>query len=121
MSKKILIVDDSKFTRNLLKISLERLGYWVEEVGNPSEAVELVKQKEPDMVISDLKMPELMDGLGFLRVLALEAKHIPVLVYTSDARAREDVGDVGLDYLDFLIKPASPDKLKDTIASIVNA
>ncbi len=119
MSEKILIVDDSKFTRNLLRISLEKLGFWVDEAGSPAEALKLVRQKRPDLVISDLKMPDLMDGLGFLRVLALEVADLPVMIYTSDAEAPKLVGEVGIQRLAFLNKPAAPDRLRELIAQLI--
>lgn len=119
MSEKILIVDDSKFTRNMLRMSLEKLGFWVDEAGSPAEALKLVRQKRPDLVISDLKMPDLMDGLGFLRVLALEVADLPVMIYTSDAEAPKLVGDVGIQHLGFLTKPAAPDRLREKIAQLV--
>ncbi len=119
MSEKLLIVDDSKFTRNLLRLSLEKLGYWVEEGASPAEALKLVRQKQPDLVISDLKMPDLMDGLGFLRVLALEAPNLPVMIYTSDAEAPKLVGDIGIQRLDYLNKPAAPERLREKISQLL--
>lgn len=121
MSEKLLIVDDSKFTRNLLRMSLEKLGYWVEEVASPTEALRLVRQKQPDLVISDLKMPDLMDGLGFLRVLALEVPELPVMIYTSDAEAPKLVGEIGIRRLDFLTKPAAPERLREKIGQLLKS
>lgn len=115
MSKSILIVDDSKFTRNLMRLPLEKMGHTIVTVGDPHDAVSMIATQEPDLIISDLKMPELMDGLGFLRMVAVDNQHIPVIVYTSDPRAKELVGDIGLNRIAFLSKPAAPDKLKETV------
>lgn len=119
MSKTILIVDDSKFTRNLMRIPLEKMGHTVVTVGDPHDAVSYVVENKPDLVISDLKMPELMDGLGFLRMVAVEQADLPVIVYTADPNARSLVGEVGLRHIEFLSKPAAPDRLRDTVNGLL--
>ena len=119
MSKKIVIVDDSKFTRTILKMPLIKEGYEVISVGDPHEALSRIKAEKPDLIISDLKMPTLIDGLGFLKLLGLEAKTIPVMVYTSEPNAKEVVGNPGLDCIAFLSKPVSPENLKKKVADLI--
>lgn len=110
MARKILIVDDSKFARKLLEAPLQRMGYEVETAEEPQKAIKLLDDSAPlpDVIISDLKMPTLMDGLGFLKMLSLNHREIPIIVYTSDPHADELVGDMGFKSIVFLKKPVSP-------------
>jgi len=110
VARKILIVDDSKFARKLLEAPLQRMGYEVETAEEPQKAIKLLDDSAPlpDVIISDLKMPTLMDGLGFLKMLSLNHHEIPIIVYTSDPHADELVGDMGFKSIVFLKKPVSP-------------
>ena len=114
MRRKILIIDDSKFARKLLQAPLERMGYEVDTVEGPHQA--LKKLNDPnhhfDVIISDLKMPTLMDGLGFLKLLSLSHSDFPLIVYSSDPHAEELVGDMGFKSIVFLKKPIHPSTLQ---------
>ena len=115
MKRKIMVVDDSKFTRTMVGMPLGKAGYDVRSVGDPHEAIGMLSDERPDLIISDLKMPTLMDGLGFLQMVALETKDLPVLVYTADPGAKEAIADIGLDRVDLMVKPVAP---HDLIAKI---
>lgn len=118
MKHKILIVDDSKFTQKLLESTL-KAAYNVSLSGDPKQAIALLETEQPDLIISDLKMPTIMEGLGFLRMIALQSHNTPVIVYTADAGAQETVGDVGLSSLTFLQKPVSPADLQARVHEIL--
>jgi CheY-like chemotaxis protein len=66
--KKILIVDDDITLRTALIRHLESRGFLVQEVGSGLEALAMVEQDPPDLVVSDVMMPE-MDGFEFCRRL----------------------------------------------------
>ena len=112
MSKKVLIVDDSKFSRTLLRVPLVRLGFSVTMTAGPREAMASLSTDKPDLIITDLKMPSLMDGLGFLRQLGLEMPAIPVLVYSADPDPANTVGPTGIHKIRFIQKPIKPDALE---------
>jgi DNA-binding NtrC family response regulator len=107
-------VDDSKFARKLLETPLQRMGYEVETAEEPQKAIKLLDGSAPlpDVIISDLKMPTLMDGLGFLKMISLNHSKIPIIVYTSDPHADELVGDMGFKSIVFLKKPVSPNTIQ---------
>ncbi len=107
-----MIVDDSKFSRTLMQVPMVRLGFTVVPASDPREALDILESYTPDLIISDLKMPTLMDGLGFLRQLGLEKPDIPVLVYTADPDPANTVGETGLKKIRFLQKPITPDALE---------
>ena len=64
----ILIVDDDAVTRKLLNGVLEKQGYQVVEASNGKEAIEQFKEKKPDLVITDIIMPE-KEGIETIRTL----------------------------------------------------
>ena len=75
---KILIVDDSKAMRMIVKRTLRQAGlggHEVEEAGNGVEALPLVASWQPDLVLSDWNMPE-MNGIDFLRALRAQGNEV---------------------------------------------
>ena len=81
---KILIVDDSMTTRELLKNILNHWGYRYEMVKNPREAFDLLDKESFDLILSDMEMPE-MDGSMFVKELKAHPKfkNIPVIIISS--------------------------------------
>jgi CheY-like chemotaxis protein len=68
MAKKVLIVDDYADTRSFMKFLIESYGYQALEAADGEQAVESVRQDNPDLVLMDLAMP-IMDGLAATRVI----------------------------------------------------
>jgi len=81
---KILIVDDSMTTRELLKNILRHWGYCFEVATNPIEAFDLLYKSDFDLILSDMEMPE-MDGSMFVKELKNHSKFkdIPVIIISS--------------------------------------
>lgn len=81
----VLIVEDQKDVREYIKDSLGDL-YIIFEAGNGLEGLKLVEEEDPDLIISDIMMPE-MDGLEMTRKLKSELKtcHIPIILLTAKA------------------------------------
>jgi DNA-binding NarL/FixJ family response regulator len=110
--KKILIVDDDITLRTALIRYLQNRGYSVQEVSSGVEALSLFEQNPPDVVVSDVIMPE-MDGLEFCRRLRTtrSGQLVPFIFLSS----RKDVDDrvqghqMGAD--DYLVKPFDPKEL----------
>ncbi len=119
MTRKLLIVDDSKLTRRLLQVPLQREGYAVDTAASPNEAIEAVRTSPPDLIITDLKMPTLIDGLGLLEMLAAEAREIPVFIYTADPDPAGTVGKTALARVRFIQKPVDPEILSQEIELVL--
>ncbi len=66
-TKKILVIEDDRFLSNIYKTKLEVEGYAVLEANNGEEAIEVLKENTPDLILLDIVMPK-MDGFGFLQV-----------------------------------------------------
>ncbi len=110
--KNILIVDDDITLRTALIRYLQNRGYSVQEASSGAEALNLFEQNPPDVVVSDVIMPE-MDGLEFCRRLrATRSGQLVPFIFLS---SRKDVEDrvqghqMGAD--DYLVKPFDPKEL----------
>ncbi len=71
------MVEDSDDTREMIEIILTEAGYRVVATGDPRQALGLVRQHQPDLVLCDIEMPE-MDGYDVVRALQADASHRPV-------------------------------------------
>lgn len=103
----VLIVDDDPKTRRVLREILEPLNHSVLEAGNGREALPLVAQHEPDLMIVDILMPE-MDGLETIRYLRRKGYRMPIIAmpagkYLTAKRYSEFAKTFGAD--DVLMKP----------------
>lgn len=109
MAKKILVIDDEELiTKSLLKL-LEKEGYKATVARNGKEALELVKKNDFDLVISDVRMPEL-DGVETVKQVReyLEKsgkKPIPEVLITGYADADKYTSAMELEVTDYLYKP----------------
>jgi len=116
--KKVLIVDDDLTLRTAVIRYLQNRGYSVQEAASGAEALSLFEQNPPDIIVSDVMMPE-MDGLEFCRRLrATRSGQLVPFIFLS---SRKDVEDrvqghqMGAD--DYLIKPFDPKELVAKIES----
>jgi CheY-like chemotaxis protein len=90
-ARRALIAEDDPATRDLLRRTLEKDGWSVEEAANGREALAYVTRRQPALILLDLMMPE-MDGFEFLAELRQRAEwqKIPVLVITAKDLSEED-------------------------------
>lgn len=86
--QKVLVVDDVSINRTLLRIMLERRGYTVKEAQNGKEALEVIENETPDMVLMDISMP-IMDGEEALMKIRNKKgmmSEVPVIAVTAISR-----------------------------------
>ena len=105
--EKILLVDDEKDIRELLKVRFEISGFKCLTAKDGKEAVELAKYKQPSVIILDLMMPG-MDGFQTHKALKADpsTKNIPIIAYTAqDPEVVAEKGLEALDIVDFVLKP----------------
>src|SRR4051812_13292627 len=106
----ILLVEDKDSLRTMLRHALERQGHAVLEARDQPEAVRLLQQAQPALVLSDLRLPE-GDGVGVLRASKEIDGDIPVIVMTAYGSIEDAVAAMKEGALDFLAKPVDPDHL----------
>jgi len=118
--RRVIVVDDLKENRYLLQKLLEGHNYTVETASNGIEALEIVRKKPPDMIITDTLMPK-MDGFQLCRELKRDEglNDVPVLFYSAtytDEKSRKLALDIGA--VEYIIKPIEPDVLIEIINKI---
>ncbi len=113
MSVRILVVDDSATTRKMLSAALKTEGYEVLTAGNGEQALQVLEQSTPDLLILDVVMPD-MDGYELCKRLRRreDTARLPILMLTSLSELDERLRafDAGAD--DFLPKPFDPEELR---------
>ncbi len=106
---KILIVEDEKDIRDLVKAYLEKEGYQVFEAGDGTEAVKIARLTNPDLVILDIMLPGL-SGLDVLSTLRRESD-LYVIMLTAKAEEVDKLVGLNMGADDYLTKPFSPREL----------
>lgn len=110
--KKILIVDDDRTMRTVLTRYLENRGYQVEQVGSGAEALAAFAKEPPDLVVSDVMMPE-MDGLEFCRRLRStpSGQLMPFIFLSGRGELEDRIHGHAIGADDYLTKPVDPREL----------
>ena len=114
--KKILVVDDDLTLRKVLQNSLEQKGYQVVSVGSATEALIKFSQDIPDIIVSDVSMPE-MDGFEFCRQLRLQpsGKLIPFIFLSAKNELDDRIQGRTIGADSYLTKPF---EMKELLAHI---
>ncbi len=106
----ILLVEDKDSLRAMLKLALESQDYLVVEARDQEEAAAALREAQPALVLSDLRLPK-GDGLGVLRAVKEADAELPVIVMTAHGSIQDAVEAMKQGALDFLAKPVDPDHL----------
>ena len=117
-SAQLLVADDNKVNRLLLKRSLEQLGHRVVLAENGLVALDLLRRDAFDLLLLDIEMPE-MDGFAVLAALKADRtlRELPVIVTSSVEGVANVVRCIELGAEDYLPKPLNPVLLKARLAS----
>lgn len=109
---RVLLIDDEQFYFKLLQKSLKESEYKLEYAKSGSEGLAKIPSFEPDLLIVDLKLPEL-DGFEIVKRLRRDPKfsYIPVIVITSQDELSEKLKAFELGADDYLVKPFQPEEL----------
>jgi DNA-binding response OmpR family regulator len=115
----VLVVDDDRQMRRLIRMIVEREGHTVAEAADGLDALEMIEGGQFDLMVLDLEMPRL-DGFGVLEELRARVltSSMPVIVLTShgsDSEAR--VLDLGAQ--DFVSKPVQPQSLQARVRAVL--
>ncbi|MBI5874464.1 MAG: sigma-54-dependent Fis family transcriptional regulator [Deltaproteobacteria bacterium] len=107
---KILIVEDEKIKRITLTDALLKEGYDVLAIDNPVEALNIFKEREFDVVITDIRLPH-MDGLAFLKEIKALKPDTTAIVMTAYATVDTAIKAMKLGAYDYITKPFSSEEL----------
>jgi DNA-binding NtrC family response regulator len=103
-TKRVLVVDDEETIRKLLSTRFSREGYEVYTAGSGAEGVTKAKEVSPDLVVTDIKMPE-MDGFALIDALRTEGHACPVIVITGHGDKECAVEAMHKGAFDYIEKP----------------
>src|SRR3970282_2142680 len=100
----VLVVDDEQGMREFLTVLLEKQGHRVITAAEGEQALQLVAEEPPDLVISDLRMPN-VDGIGLLGGIRKQYPEFPVILITADASSASTIQAMRLGADDYITKP----------------
>ena len=109
--RQILVVDDEPKMRRVLEIMLQKMGHRVLVAGNGREALSIFQTNTIDLVITDLRMPE-MDGIGLLAGLRDQGSDVPVVLITAHGTIETAVIAMKYGACDYLLRPFDIDVLE---------
>ncbi|MBI5511164.1 MAG: sigma-54-dependent Fis family transcriptional regulator [Deltaproteobacteria bacterium] len=109
-ASRVLIVDDEEGMRHMLSVLLAKNGFEVEDAANGVLALERLKQGGVDIVLSDVRMPEL-DGLGMLKKLSQAKLPVTVIMMSAFADLEGAVEALKHGAADYVSKPFKPDEI----------
>jgi len=110
--RKVLIADDDRMTRLILRMLLEKEGHTVFEADNGATGMETARRERPDLMMVDLQMPD-MDGFQFLEMIRGDENlmSLPVIVLTSDTSSEVEAKVLEMGADDYVSKPFEPEVL----------
>jgi two-component system NtrC family response regulator len=113
-SGRVLLIDDEESIRKVLGFILEEAGYEVLTADSGRGGIEAAKKARPDLVLTDIKMPD-GDGITVLREIKALDPGIPVIILTAFGSIETAVEAMKLGASDYITKPISRDELKITV------
>lgn len=118
---RILVVDDEPDVLLLCRLNLQQRGHEMLEAPDGSKALELARDRHPDVIVLDLMLPG-MSGYDVLEALQRDegTSDIPVLVLTAKSLRADRERSHGLGASAFLTKPFLPNELCEMVDSLVN-
>ena len=114
--KRVLIADDEPSIRKLYERELKREGYEVHIASSGEEALKLVREVKPDLVVMDIRMPG-MDGIEALNRILEERNELPVVINTAYSSFRDNFLSWCADA--YVTKSSDLTELKATIRSLL--
>ncbi|MEH1938585.1 MAG: response regulator [Nostoc sp.] len=123
MGLQVLIVDDNADTRDFFSFVLEEFGAIVTAVASGNEALQALTQSKPDILLSDIGMPEMNGYMLIQQVRTLEAevgaKQIPAIALTAYAGEIDQQQALRAGFQQHIVKPVAPEELLMAISNLV--
>ncbi len=117
MPKRILVVDDNKPNRELLKLILRNSGHEVIEAEDGEEGVKRTKETLPDIIFMDIQLP-VMDGIRAAQLIKSDplTKEIPIIAFTSYAMKGDKEKLLAMGFEGYIAKPLKVEEIQDLLA-----
>jgi two-component system response regulator PilR (NtrC family) len=115
----VLVIDDEADIRELLELSLVRMGLAVECAGSVAAAKQLLQSGRYDLCLTDMRLPD-GDGLELVRFIGTQVADLPVAVITAFGSTENAVAALKAGAFDYLTKPLSLDQLRALVKSALS-
>ena len=115
-SQSVLIVDDEPDIRELLDITLSRMGLDTHSAATLGEAQEMVARVQPDLCLTDMRLPD-GNGISLVEYIQQEFSHIPVAMITAHGSVETAISALKAGAFDFISKPIELDNLRKLVSS----
>lgn len=109
MKNKILVVDDERNMRNLVKIYLSKEQFQIDEARGGHEAIQMARQNAYDLLVLDIMLPDI-DGWEVCSAIR-QTEQMPILMLTARNDVQDRVRGLNLGADDYLVKPFAPEEL----------
>ncbi len=118
--RNVLIVEDSKAIRSMMRVSLEETGeFFAVEAGNGFEALKTLPTRPFDLIITDINMPDIngLELIGFVKSNAAY-KDIPLIIVSTEKSEKDKQRGIALGAAGYVVKPF---KKEDLMSAVNNA
>jgi len=116
----VLVVDDEPHVRKVIRLTLERAGYYVAEAQDGEQAMQVLNEGEHpmvlDVIITDIRMPRI-NGLQAMTYFQREYPSIPLIVLTGFPELDMATGLLNRGIADYLVKPVEGEKLLEAVTN----
>ncbi len=116
MTQSVLIVDDEPDIRELLDITLSRMGLETHSAATLSEAIDMVARVSPDLCLTDMRLPD-GNGISLVEHIQQEFSHIPVAMITAHGSVETAISALKAGAFDFISKPIELDTLRKLVSA----
>ena len=116
-NKLILVVDEEERMSRFVRLNLEHDGFQVLEANRGMQAINLIRERMPDLVLLDVMMPDL-DGFEVLQLIR-ESYQLPVIMLTAKGEEDDKVKGLELGADDYVTKPFSPRELVSRVRAVL--
>ncbi|MBB6454476.1 DNA-binding response OmpR family regulator [Salirhabdus euzebyi] len=115
---KILVVEDEEPIRKLVIFNLVRSNFEVLEAGDGREALQIIKENTPSLVVLDLMLPD-MDGFEICSRIRVDYPNLPIIIVSAKGQDMEKIMGLELGADDYIVKPFNPLELVARIRSVL--
>jgi len=115
--KNVLIVEDSKAIRSLIRIALEEAGgFFAQEAGNGFEALRTLPTRKFDLIITDINMPDIngLELIGFVKANTAY-QNIPLIIVSTEKTEQDRNRGMALGAAAYIVKPFKKEDLMETV------
>ena len=119
----VLVIDDEPYVRKVVRLTLEKAGYYVVEAEDGGQAIQVLNEGEHpmvlDVIMTDIRMPRI-NGFEAMTYFQREYPSVPLIVLTGFPDLEMATGLLKRGITDYLVKPVEPEKVIMAVAHAIN-